>query len=94
MLEHPLLLNAITQHLKSHPELPYKVGGIKQRFSRTVGSSYISFGCQQCDAIFGSFPLQELMLDLMYEPKHPEHCLTIEVSGGYKMEVDCWYKDK
>lgn len=93
ILENPSLLNAITQYLTGHKELPYKVGGIKQRFSRTVGDNYMSFGCHHCDAIFGNFPLHELMIELLYEPKHPKHCLTIDVDGGCKMEIDCWYRE-
>jgi hypothetical protein len=36
-----------------------RFGCIKPRFSRTVGSAYISQGCRHCDAIIGEFPLSE-----------------------------------
>lgn len=34
-------------------------GCIKPRFSRTLGSSYVSQGCRHCDALIGEHPLWE-----------------------------------
>ncbi|MBT9329537.1 DUF5710 domain-containing protein [Paracidobacterium acidisoli] len=36
-----------------------RFGCIKPRFSRTVGSAYVSQGCRHCDALIGEFPLSE-----------------------------------
>lgn len=41
---------------------------IKERFSRTVGRSYMSFGCPSCDAIYGEFFVRRDMLDVVYDP--------------------------
>ena len=45
------------------------IGVIKNRYSNTVGDSYMSFGCPKCDAIYGDFYLLEAIIDTMYE-KH------------------------
>lgn len=36
-----------------------RFGCIKPRFSRTLGSAYVSQGCRHCDALIGEFPLSE-----------------------------------
>jgi hypothetical protein len=36
---------------------------IKDRFSRTAGGSYLSNGCQHCDAIQGDWPLGRAISD-------------------------------
>jgi hypothetical protein len=36
-----------------------RFGCVKPRFSRTLGSAYISQGCRHCDALIGDFPLSE-----------------------------------
>jgi hypothetical protein len=35
----------------------HKIGTIKERFSKTLGCSYLANGCHHCDAIVGNFPL-------------------------------------
>jgi hypothetical protein len=36
---------------------------IKDRFSKTAGDSYLSNGCQHCDAIQGDWPLSHVISD-------------------------------
>ncbi|NKB82823.1 MAG: hypothetical protein GKS05_13260 [Nitrospirales bacterium] len=43
-----------------------KLGDIKQRFSKTVGDSYMSFGCYSCDSIFGDWFVMEAELEIRY----------------------------
>ena len=45
------------------------IGVIKNRYSNTVGDSYMSFGCPKCDAIYGYSYLLEAIINTMYE-KH------------------------
>lgn len=37
--------------------MPQLAESIKERFSKTAGGSYLSNGCQDCDAIQGDWPL-------------------------------------
>jgi hypothetical protein len=39
-------------------------GCIKPRFSRTLGSAYISQGCRHCDALIGENPLSEDFIEV------------------------------
>ena len=55
------------------------LGAIKNRYSRTVESSYLSFGCPHCDALFGDWFVREAVLDAAidgyacarFEVEHP-----------------------
>ena len=55
----PQIQIAVQQFLDSDKGKDIKVGPIKQRFSKTVQDSYLSYGCYYCDAIFGDFYLSE-----------------------------------
>lgn len=39
---------------------------IKERYSKTVGNSYMSFGCSHCDSLFGDHFVSEAILDTWY----------------------------
>lgn len=40
---------------------------IKDRYSHTVGDSYMSFGCHKCDSIFGDWYVHEAIIDSWYD---------------------------
>jgi len=41
---------------------------IKPRYSRTAGTTYMSFGCLNCDAIFGEWFVRQDLCEVAYEP--------------------------
>lgn len=43
------------------------LGTIKERFSKRANTSYMSFGCPKCDAIFGDFYFVEAVFDTLYD---------------------------
>jgi hypothetical protein len=51
------LAMAVAKALLAEEAQAARVGVIKQRFSRTLGQSYLSNGCVACDALQGDFPL-------------------------------------
>ena len=62
----PEIQNAVLEFLKTRKGKKIKLGKIKERYSKTVEDSYISFGCTECDAIFGDFYVTEAILDSYY----------------------------
>lgn len=44
-------------------------GEIKKRYSKFREEEYISFGCPKCDAIFGDWFLNEIIIDTIYDDK-------------------------
>lgn len=44
-----------------------RLGAIKRRYIKTVGGSYLSFGCPDCDAIFGDWFVRQAVIDAMLD---------------------------
>lgn len=62
----PEIQAAVNNFLKTEEGQNIKLGAIKERYSKTVEKSYISFGCANCDAIFGDFYVQEAIWNSYY----------------------------
>lgn len=60
----PVIQNAIKEFLLTDRGKNIKIGRIKKRFSKTVGHSYMSFGCVKCDAIFGGWHNHEEIMEV------------------------------
>ena len=84
----PILVSGVKQYLANHPELHYIMGEIKERFSKTMNQSYMSFGCPECDALVGDHYLQEAFWDMEYEPDD-EFVHIIELpKPGLKVKIE------
>lgn len=53
------IIKAVKDFLKTEEGQRCRVGEIKKRYSKTVNSSYKSFGCYKCDSIFGDWFLNK-----------------------------------
>ena len=64
---------------------------VKERFSRTMDKSYMSFGCSGCDSIFGDFYVHELMIE-NFEGEMDVDTLKIEVDFdmNLRQEIPHW----
>lgn len=61
------IIKAVNDFTKTKDGQHLRIGQIKKRYSKTVNSSYQSFGCYKCDSIFGDWFLhKEIMEARMY----------------------------
>lgn len=63
----PIIVSSVKKYLSLHTEMNYRIGDIKERHSNSMETSYLSFGCPYCDAIFGDHFLKEIKADYIYE---------------------------
>lgn len=56
------------------------LGEIKPRFSKTIGEKYVSFGCYNCDSIFGDYYVMEAKIDVMYDLKRKKYKREIQLN--------------
>ena len=78
----------LTRELKEE----YKIGPIKQRYSRTVQQQYLSNGCYYCDAIYGDFFLTEQLMEY-HDYNDFEPIITIKHRLGKEIPLpyQSWY---
>lgn len=88
----PYIIEGVRNFIKEHPQYDIKIGAIKERFSRTVNKTYMSFGCYQCDALFGNFFINDVLMDAYYS-KGIEFDLDIS-NQGIKAPASFWYQIK
>lgn len=60
-LGHPTVQKPLQAFLAKYSGLRDQVATFKGRHSLTMAESYLSQGCPACDALWGNFPLQELV---------------------------------
>ena len=76
----PEVLKSVQQFLSNHKEMELPMGEIKERFSRTMNESYMSFGCPHCDAIVGDHYFSDMKMEYMYE-SDDESVFDIPIHG-------------
>jgi hypothetical protein len=85
----PRIQEAVQQFLKTENGRHLKIGALKNRYSKTVGHSYLSHGCFYCDAIFGDFYLKMDNFDSQNDPMNIRHIVKIDL-GEMKEENPHW----
>jgi hypothetical protein len=86
----PEIIELAEKFIESRKDPNIRLGQIKKRFSNTVKNSYISFGCYNCDSIFGDFYVMEAKLDKMYGPKEQTYQGEIELSENLELNIPHW----
>lgn len=86
----PEIIALAKAFIEKRPDLNLKLGEIKERFSHTIGSSYISFGCHKCDSIFGDFYVMDAKLDAMYNDDAISFEGKIELLQTFEMNIPHW----
>jgi len=64
---------AVSNFIKTEKGKFIKIGEIKERYSHTIKSSYMSFGCIKCDSLFGDFHMPNVYI---YKIQHKK-CFSI-----------------
>jgi len=60
----PNIMSKVLEYASSNKKL--NIATIKERYSNTTDSSYMSFGCTKCDSIFGDWFVHEAMIETLY----------------------------
>ena len=64
---------------------------VKERYSHTVGHSYLSFGCSDCDALFGDFYVHDTIMDSLYgDGVAASITIPIDFDLGLRQELQHW----
>jgi len=68
-----------------------KLATLKKRYSNTVQHSYMSFGCNKCDSIFGDWFIMEAEIDVKYGKLQIANCNgTIDLDENIKLDIPHW----
>ena len=89
----PSIIQGLKKYIKERPSETFVMGEIKPRYSKTAGESYPSFGCIQCDSIFGNLFLQDIVMELMYDTDSLRKAI-IPLDESIKVHFQYWYKVK
>lgn len=87
----PSIITGFKKYRQEHPSETFIMGEIKQRYSKTVGEAYLSFGCAQCDSLFGEFYLKKSIMELIYYTDSLRKVI-FTLNEPIKVLVNCWYK--
>jgi hypothetical protein len=83
------ILELVKQYIANHPEKGIVMGEVKERYSKTVNDSYMSFGCPNCDSIFGEWYLRDLEIDLMHETDEKK-MNRIQLKTPFEISLSDW----
>ncbi|MCQ2246423.1 MAG: hypothetical protein MJZ69_06515 [Bacteroidaceae bacterium] len=83
------ILGKVKQYISDHPEKKIVMGDVRERYSRTMGESYMSFGCPKCGSIVGEHYLEELKLNAIYETDENQ-ILRIPLDNAFEIPADRW----
>lgn len=83
------ILELVKQYIANHPEKGIVMGEVKERYSKTMEQSYMSFGCPNCDAIVGDHYLNDLEIDLIYETDEKKMS-RIQLKTPFEIPVNDW----
>lgn len=84
------IVNAVKEYAKTEKGSHLVLPTIKERYSRTVGKSYMSFGCSKCDSIFGDFYIHEAIIDSIYEEKKESYSFEAHIELNTPLYLPHW----
>ena len=88
LIFHPVIVRKINEYVNSDRGKHLPIGEIKERYSRSAEHSYLSFGCCECDAIFGDYYVKETILESQYYEDLIVDHVEIEVNDDEIMQAE------
>ncbi len=86
----PEIIDMAREFTKTEEGRHIRLGEIKKRYSRAVNGSYKSFGCIECDSIFGDWFVMETQLEAQYDEGLTTIERTIKFSDIIELEIPHW----
>ncbi len=93
----PEIIKAVRNFTKTEKGRHIHIGKIEERYSKTVRSSYVSFGCYKCNALFGEHFLRNAIQDIIIYDEHIETQLKVVLKKSYIIKEQkhwCYKEDK
>ena len=88
---HPEIIKRIKDYSQTVKGEKLVLATVKERYSQTVGRSYISFGCSKCDSIFGDWYVQEAIFDTWYgDGVVDSYSFNVDFNLNMKQELPHW----
>lgn len=84
------IVKAIQDYAKTEKGSHLVLPTIKERYSHTVGKSYMSFGCSKCDSIFGDFYIHEAIIDTIYEDSKDSYSFEASIDLNTPLHLPHW----
>ena len=87
----PEILKMVKEYATTDMGRHLNLAIVKERYSKTMGKSYMSFGCNQCDSIFGDFYIKECIFDA-YEGLGivDEHTFNVDFELDLRQNIPHW----
>jgi hypothetical protein len=87
----PEVMNRVAEYAHSEQGHHLNIGGIKERFSKMVNKSYMSFGCSKCDSIFGDWFVQEAIMETWYgQGIVDKFSFNVDFDLNLQMDIPHW----
>lgn len=62
----PEIMSKVNEYANCEQGKRLNLATIKNRYSKSTGDSYMSFGCSECDSIFGDWFIHEAIIEAWY----------------------------
>lgn len=84
------IVDEVNKYVKKSKIL--EMGEIKKRYSETVHTSYLSFGCSKCDSIFGDWFVHDTIIDSLYGDGVIDKIIILkkDLKMNVKMDLPHW----
>ena len=88
---HPEIIKRIQDYSRTEAGKKLSLATIKKRYSRTVDMSYMSFGCNKCDSIFGDWYVHEAEIDAWYGDGVVDTCsFGVDFDLDMRQDIPHW----